>query len=256
MGRHSAPEDDEDAGDVAVAVVDRSLKPHPLPVPRGRHSAPDDDDAADDASIAAGAGVGAGVGIEAPARHRPRPVPVAPAAEAGLEAVPEAGPQAAVEPVLKTDSAPAAKPDKPAVPKAPKAPKASKLPKQRGDSATQQDLAMLRSDPALRNRVAAAVVVPFALTAVVLTVVGELGSFFDWIWIPLISAGVLAGLLLDSAQRRIFDRAAELPDDQAVLGGAEGVQAVTDVIDAGEVAGSKRGAEPGVGESPGQVDES
>jgi hypothetical protein len=67
--------------------------------------------------------------------------------------------------------------------------------------ATNADLHMLRVDPALRARCAAAVVVPFLLYTVVLVVIGRTGLFLLWVWIPLVTAGVVAGMFLDLAAR-------------------------------------------------------
>ncbi|MEO9139142.1 MAG: hypothetical protein ABI345_08755 [Jatrophihabitans sp.] len=65
------------------------------------------------------------------------------------------------------------------------------------------DLALLRANSALRARVMAAVLVPFLVYAGVLLVIDTRGlrTFLIWIWIPLVTAGVLAGLLLDAAHR-------------------------------------------------------
>jgi hypothetical protein len=56
-------------------------------------------------------------------------------------------------------------------------------------------------DPALRARCAAAVVVPFLLYTAVLVVIGRTGLFLLWVWIPLVTAGVVAGMFLDLAAR-------------------------------------------------------
>jgi hypothetical protein len=70
---------------------------------------------------------------------------------------------------------------------------------------THADLQLLREQPALRARCAAAVVVPFLLYTVVLLVVGQLGSFLLWAWIPTVTAGVSVGSFLDAAHRRSRD---------------------------------------------------
>jgi hypothetical protein len=206
----------------------------------GRHSAGDADEVVP-AAVAAAA---------RPPGSRPLPVP------RGRHAVDaddeQDSPSATDVATLDTEPVPDIGPK--AAPKLP----AEAARKPRRESGSAQDLAMLRADPALRNRVAAAVLVPFVLLAVVLVSVGELGSYFDWSWIPLISAGVLAGLLLDVAQRRIFNRAARRSastDDEPVLAGTEGVDDGADVADAGEVAAPQAAAETGVGEGSGQVDE-
>lgn len=68
--------------------------------------------------------------------------------------------------------------------------------------ATHADLAMLRTDSALRARCAAAVVVPFLLYTIVLLVIGRTGFFLLGLAIPLVTSGVLVGAFLDLAARR------------------------------------------------------
>ncbi len=72
-----------------------------------------------------------------------------------------------------------------------------------GKGGTHADLALLRSDSALRARCAAAVVIPFVLYTLVLVVTGHLDVFLLWVWIPTVLAGVLIGTFLDLAHRRI-----------------------------------------------------
>jgi hypothetical protein len=67
---------------------------------------------------------------------------------------------------------------------------------------TNADMHLLRESPALRARCTAAVVVPYALFIAVLLVVGRLGDFLLWMWIPTVVAGVLFGLFLDLAHRK------------------------------------------------------
>jgi hypothetical protein len=50
--------------------------------------------------------------------------------------------------------------------------------------------------------VIAAVVAPFVVYTAVMYLIGALHVYFIWVWIPLVSAGVLAGSLLDAAHRR------------------------------------------------------
>jgi hypothetical protein len=45
-------------------------------------------------------------------------------------------------------------------------------------------------------------VVPFLLYTAVMYLVGGLGVYFIWIWIPLVGAGVVAGSILDAEHRR------------------------------------------------------
>jgi hypothetical protein len=124
MGRHSAPDDDEDvvqtesAGDVLVAAEPT----------RGRHAAPDED------------GDSAGDAVDTVAT----------------------------------------------------------LPRRQPNT----DLHLLREDPALRARCAAALIVPFLLYTVALLVIGHTDAYLIWLWIPAVSAGVLAGSFIDLAVRR------------------------------------------------------
>jgi hypothetical protein len=143
MGRHSAPDDEED-GDVLLEapVEDR-------PTPRGRHARPDE--------------------AEVPEQPPGQP-PEQPAAQVG-----------------------------------------------KGDQPTAADLELLRSRPDVRNRVIAAVVAPFVIYTIVIVLIGSLGSYVLWVWLPLVTAGVLAGSILDAAHRK--GRSAATPpesrDDEA-----------------------------------------
>jgi hypothetical protein len=126
MGRHSAP-DDEDDGDVLVdSAVEAPADERPTQ--RGRHARQDEDE------------------------------------------VPQAGVTA--PPVGK------------------------------GDQPTAADLELLRSRPDVRNRVIAAVLAPFVVYTIVMVVVGSLGAYLLWVWLPLVTAGVLAGSILDAAHRK------------------------------------------------------
>lgn len=74
-----------------------------------------------------------------------------------------------------------------------------------GESAhsTAADFALVRAHGDVRNRVIAAVLVPFALYTAALAALGKLGTtYLLWIWIPLITAGVLVGLFLDLGHRK------------------------------------------------------
>lgn len=64
------------------------------------------------------------------------------------------------------------------------------------------DLRMLRDNPTLRTRCAAAVVVPFVLYTVALLVIGRTDVYLIWLWIPTVTAGILAGAFLDIAAKR------------------------------------------------------
>ena len=72
----------------------------------------------------------------------------------------------------------------------------------KGNQSTAADLALLRRHSALRARVIAAVVVPFVLYTTVMYLLSWLDVYFIWVWIPLVSAGVLAGSFLDVAHRK------------------------------------------------------
>ena len=123
MGRHSAP-DDEDDGDVLVETpaVER-------PSPRGRHARPEEDEES----------------------------------RTGVVTAPSVG---------------------------------------KGDQPTAADLELLRSRPDVRNRVIAAVLAPFVIYTIVMVVAGSLGAYLLWVWLPLVTAGVLGGSILDAAHRK------------------------------------------------------
>ena len=82
------------------------------------------------------------------------------------------------------------------------------------------DLALLRSDPGVRARVIAAVIVPFVLYLAALAIIGRLETrtALIWIWIPLVSAGLIGGLILDLAYRR---RSAPSPSPDSQVGVSE-----------------------------------
>jgi hypothetical protein len=96
------------------------------------------------------------------------------------------------------DHAPA-RGDSPA-PVEPAARKKSRIAK--GNQATAADVALLRTRADVRNRCIAAVVVPFVLYTAVLFLIGSIHVYLIWVWIPLVTAGVLAGSILDAAHRR------------------------------------------------------
>ena len=75
-------------------------------------------------------------------------------------------------------------------------------PMPRTESGTHADLTLLREDPAVRARCAAAVIVPFLLYTVVLVVLGRAGVYLVWVWVPIVLAGVSVGAFLDAAHRR------------------------------------------------------
>ena len=177
MGRHAAPGDDEPDGAAVTAVLpeaeERPPGSRPSPTPRGRHSVPDDDEDDDVAVVAAAVTERLPVPTVEPASESPSVTETAPDSEPATEAAP------VTEPVTET------------------APSAAKK-----ERATAADWRLLRSDSALRNRVIAAVVAPFVLFVFVLAVIGRLDAVAVWIWLPLICAGIGAGLLLDKAHAK------------------------------------------------------
>lgn len=112
------------------------------------------------------------------------------------------------EPLAVEQTAPvAATPDEAPVDPAPKGARASSV-----------DLALIRGHGDVRARCAAGLLVPFALYVVVLLLIGSFAvtTFLLWIWIPLISAGILVGHFLDSGHKRYGpaagDAVSESPD--------------------------------------------
>jgi hypothetical protein len=179
MGRHSVPDDDE--GDVVVAAASVGVRPRP-----GRHARSEEDERpeppADD--------------VEKPA---PKPSPRQPDEPDEPDEIPLAEQETerlvlldeVLEPVAEAvDEAPETQPAK-------IGPRVGK-----GNQSTAADLALLREHSDVRARVIAALVVPFVLYTAVLYLAGAMHSYFIWIWIPLVTAGVLAGSILDAAHRR------------------------------------------------------
>ena len=158
MGRHSAPDDDEDGDLLIYSPVDSPVEDRPTP--RGRHAHSDDDEAS-----------------------RPD-VMTAPPVEAPA---PDEAPGQARQQVLEQ------------VPEQP-----TEQPEQvgKGDQPTAADLELLRTRPEVRNRVIAAVLAPFVVYTIVMVVAGSLGAYLLWVWLPLVTAGVLAGSILDAAHRK------------------------------------------------------
>jgi hypothetical protein len=72
----------------------------------------------------------------------------------------------------------------------------------RGNQPASADLALLREHSDVRARCIAAVVVPFVLYSVVLYLIGAMNVYLIWVWIPLVTAGVLAGAILDVEHKR------------------------------------------------------
>jgi hypothetical protein len=72
----------------------------------------------------------------------------------------------------------------------------------RGNQSTAEDLALLRAHADVRNRVIAAMVVPLVLYAAALLLTGKIDLFLIWAWAPIVTAGVIAGSILDAAHRK------------------------------------------------------
>ena len=68
------------------------------------------------------------------------------------------------------------------------------------------DLALLRTDSALRARCIAAAAAPFVLYTVGLFVVGRTGIYLLWVWVPIVLAGIGVGAMLDIGHRAALDR--------------------------------------------------
>jgi hypothetical protein len=181
MGRHSASSDDEDAAAVA-AVADESAA-----VLTGRHAR-----------------------VEAPPAPEPDEEPLVALDEVhpddgplGLIAEqmtePDEPPAALAEPVPEP-SGPAGVTETAEATTAVSEPTGKKA--ERGNRSTAADLTLLRQHSDVRARVVAAVVVPFLLYTAVLYMIGGLGRYLIWIAIPLVSAGVVAGFILDAEHRR------------------------------------------------------
>lgn len=184
MGRHSAPDgDDEDARAVVspAPVVPASLAPASRPSP-GRHAQPEKSARAP--AVAPGE--------RGPRGPQPRSTraPVPPTAVDVIDEAREATAQvpAIVEPVGDE-------------------PTPSAVTHRNGSSATPtkapSDLALLRTHTDVRARVLAAVLVPIGLYVLALLTIGSLRwhVVLIWIWLPLVTAGILAGIVLDSAHR-------------------------------------------------------
>ncbi len=176
MGRHSAPGDDED-DQVEVAVLTEE------PAGFGRHAR-----RADPSEVAV-----------APA--------VAPAPADPTVAVVETSP-------IATKAKAAKEPKPPKALKAAKPPKAAKAPRSAKDArahSTAGDLALVAHHSDVRNRCLAGLIVPFVLYVAVMLTIGATGrQTLLWIFIPLITAGVLVGVFLDSGHKR---HAGESPTD-------------------------------------------
>jgi hypothetical protein len=67
---------------------------------------------------------------------------------------------------------------------------------------TQADLRILRHSAAVRVRCIAAVLASFLAYTLIMIMIGRMESYLYWIWIPVVTSGVLAGAVLDRAHRR------------------------------------------------------
>jgi hypothetical protein len=166
MGRHSAGGDDEDdlqsAGAVIVAVESS-----------GRHARAEDD--ADGASEPSATVV----------LTKPRPSPTA-----------DTAPMAPIK-TIAADEATWSTAPIPAVEAPAPEPAAEHEP-----GPTARDFALFRQHSDVRNRAIAAVLAPFVVYAVVMVATDRTGVFLIWLWIPVILAGVLMGLILDLGHKR------------------------------------------------------
>lgn len=156
MGRHSAPDDEED-GDVLVASALAVEAPR-----RGRHAVPDDEDASPTGQI-----------------------------DLAAEPTIEVRREQAVN--LVTDDSVQRLAPRPG----------------KGNQSTAADLELLRTHSAVRARVIAAVVAPFVIYTLAMYLGRTLDVYFIWVWLPLVTAGILAGSILDSAHRKQEKRAGD-----------------------------------------------
>lgn len=72
----------------------------------------------------------------------------------------------------------------------------------KGNQSTAADLELLRTRSDVRARVIAAVIAPFVIYTLAMYLIGATGVYFIWVWLPLVTAGVLAGSILDAAHRK------------------------------------------------------
>jgi hypothetical protein len=144
MGRHSAPDDEEDG---AVQVPSAVAVETPR---RGRHSLPDDDDRTD-------------LAAEPTVEVRRGPTVELATDESVQRFAPRPG---------------------------------------KGNQSTAADVELLRAHSDVRARVIAAVVAPFVIYTLAMYLGSALDVYFIWVWIPLVTAGILAGSILDSAHRK------------------------------------------------------
>jgi hypothetical protein len=187
MGRHSAPDDDNNVG---VLPEETSAPASVIAIRRGRHfRAEESDEDLNGGSLATMATERLpSLTTSAATEHLPS------AQEADAEGLETAKP---------ADAKPA------------------KKPRPKRQSGTHADLKLLREHPTLRARCAAGAVVPFVLYTAVMIVIGHVGAYLVWVWIPTVTAGVLVGSFLDSAHRH-YPAPAAVPDDKPVGDAVDG----------------------------------
>jgi hypothetical protein len=178
VGRHSAPDDEGELGDVLV-------EEQPRPRPRPRHAAPDGEE-----QVRALATAETEI-IDPEVVERARDDP----------------PRNVVDAVVVEDEAysvapkpPTSRPGEPlAELPGPAAPDVAAATKERPGRA---DLRLLRESSSLRARALAALILPFVLYTIALVVIGRVDVYLFWIWIPAILAGILFGSQLDAAHKQ------------------------------------------------------
>lgn len=196
MGRHSAPDDADDADDTApVSAVALRERVEVVATP-GRHSRPDDDveTDVDDAPTAEVEVTLAELIAEDDDTQRIPPVLDEPDVDG-----PVAGSVAEPRPSPHPSPRPAPEPGHAVL---------------RGAAHNSAaDLHLVRSHRGVLALCAAAVVLPFVVEIVVLVLLGTVDghSVLVWLWAPLVVAGVLLGVTLDIAHRRYAAAAAAPP---------------------------------------------
>ncbi len=176
MGRHSAPDDGSDELEESSGAAVLTVEDSPT---RGRHAIHGSDSDSDSGPDSVGA------------------VAEAPTQIIDASLLVDTGPvvERADGSAAASDTVSRSAPAEPDVPAAPPSPARA--------HATALDLALLRSHSDVRNRCIAGLLVPFVVYVVVMVVLGAHGSQYAlWIFIPLITAGVLVGALLDAAHRK------------------------------------------------------
>jgi hypothetical protein len=185
MGRHSAPDDsDEEVGTAAIALVPDAELARVIEA-RGRHSRTDEP------------------GPDTDLQHTQRIAPVADA-PSDSELTLDLG--ALIAEPADVELAP--KPDKKAARAERKAARQAgrETDRKTKESDTKADLRLLRQQPAVRAQAIAAVLASFLVYTVVIIALGNTTSYLYWLWVPIVASGVLVGLVLDLAHRRVTKR--------------------------------------------------